>query len=72
MREDPVSQMGPEQGASRRLVDPDVDTTGIPMDDSEMLSRMGASAEPQRLRGASLSPGGASFPCLVPSESFSE
>ncbi|XP_027275701.1 opioid growth factor receptor isoform X2 [Cricetulus griseus] len=46
--EDPESQVGPEQGAPGSLVDPDPDTTGIPVDDSEMSSRLGDSAEPPK------------------------
>ncbi|EGW11059.1 Opioid growth factor receptor [Cricetulus griseus] len=43
-----ASQVGPEQGAPGSLVDPDPDTTGIPVDDSEMSSRLGDSAEPPK------------------------
>ncbi|XP_012972145.1 opioid growth factor receptor isoform X2 [Mesocricetus auratus] len=45
--EDPESRVGPEQGASGSLAG-DPDTTGISMDESEEMSRMGAPAEPPK------------------------
>lgn len=54
--EDPKSQVGPDQAASECLVedprnlvgDPDSDTTGTSVDESEELARIEASAEPPK------------------------
>lgn len=54
--EDPKSQVGPDQAASESLVedprnlvgDPNSDTTGTPVDESEELARIEASAEPPK------------------------
>ena len=70
--EDPVSQVGPEQGSSRSLVDPDAETTGITVNDSDNCQGWGPLLNTKALGVHIYLRAVASFLILVPSESFSE